>query len=230
MTTEARKPGNPGPAILAACGLILGGMAFHAWQTHSTPGFRQLGTIWALMMTGAAAVVVVPVSLIAALVASWLHDRGRLPRWLGSRRILVVGALLLATCIGYGLRMGSPQFRLVGQVPVADGLVSDVQAVGFDSFLARRWLYPFHVAPADAARIASALGLQESKDVDLRRSLERDVFFSGRPLSSEMAVPEGTRGYVRTSSDGPDDQSVEWITMAVSERDQRAWLYVGYKN
>lgn len=230
MTTEARKSGNPGPAILAACGMILGGMAFYAWQTQSTPEFRKLGAIWALMMTGAVAVIVVPLGIIGALVASWLHDRRSFPGWLGPRVILAVGSLLLAMCVVGGLRVGIPRVRLVNRVPTADGLVSDVQGVGFNSFLARRWLFSFRVTPADAARIASSLWLQENKEVDLRRSLGRDVFFSERPLTGGMAVPEATKGYSRTFSDGPEDQSVEWITLAVSEQNQRAWLYVGYQN
>ena len=36
--------------------------------------------------------------------------------------------------------------------------------------------------------------------------------------------------YYKVEKDGPEDQSVGWITMVVSDERQRAWLYFGYQN
>ncbi|MEK7951387.1 hypothetical protein [Luteolibacter soli] len=229
MTDEASRP-NLTAAIFGGCGMAWAGIASLFWLSLSTPEFRGISAPWIALMAGVIAVVLLTFAIVASSVASFLQRRGYWPRLLSGKAILISGAVLLALGIGTGVYDGIPQVRLKRVVPAAEGIVSDVQVAGFDSFLARRWLLSFHVTSADAERIASSLGLQEDKEVDLRRSLGKDPFFSNRGLGGDMVVPEGTRGYFRRFIDGPEDQSVEWITMAVSEEQQRAWLYVGYQN
>jgi hypothetical protein len=229
MNEEARRP-NLTLAIFGACGMVLAGFAFFIWQTSSTPSFRALGGGLAVMLTVCAAVVLVPTAIVASLVITWLQSRGHWPRWLERKTILIAGATILLLAIGTGLYGSDPEDGLFSEVPAAKGVVSDVRVEGFTSFLSSRWLYSFQVKPADAERIALALGLQEDPRVNLRTSLEKDVAFSAHPLPCDMAVPEGTKGYYRVFKDGPEDQSVGWTTMAVSEQDGRAWIYRGYQN
>jgi len=218
---------SPVRAIFGACGMALAGFAFQAWLAMSSAGFRGYGGAWAAMLTGGAAVLVFAFAVVVSFIAEWLHRRGRWPKWLGRRAILIAGVALLGLGIGSGVYESIPRVRLVNRVPAAKGLVSEVQVAGFNSFLAGRWLYSFRVTPADAERIAASLELQEDPKVDLRSSLGRDAVLSENPLPGDMVVPEGTRGYRRYAEDG---QRADWVTMAVSEEHQRAWLYMGFQN
>ncbi len=209
--------------------LALIGVFLYAWQTQATREFGGIGFVWSIFMTVAAAVVVIPICIILGLIMSWSNKRGRLPSFLNPRSVLATGVVLLMWGVVAGILGGTAKSHYSELIGIPDVRVSDVRVAGFNSFLAQRWLFSFRIAGPDAALIATSLGLRNDDAIDLRKSLDRDMFFSKSTSSIREGIPnsEGLKSYYRNDMHG---QSSEWITLAVDEANQQAWLYKGFQN
>lgn len=226
---QTEKKSSPGLATLVAGGFMLLGELFYAWKTGATSEFRDVGFIWSMMTALAVAVILVPIcSFIAYLVESF-NKRDRLPRWLNSRYILALGALLFAMELARGGYSGSAKGLYSQHIGIADNRVSEVEVVGFNSFLSSRWLFAFSITVEDASHIVSELGLEEDQSIDLNASIAKDVFFMNSSSVAELKVPSSGRvkSYYRTDTRG---QSITWFTLIVDEDNNRAWLYKGYQS
>jgi hypothetical protein len=105
-----------------------------------------------------------------------------------------------------------------------------VKAVGFDSFLARRWLYSFKVTPKGRDEIVSGLNLQIRDKSNPPGSPEEDMFFKNAkvPWLASLPCPEDSQTFERTTD--TNETAVAWITFVYDPETGDAWLYKGYSN
>lgn len=99
----------------------------------------------------------------------------------------------------------------------------DLSVSGFDSFLARRWLFSFEIAPVDASEIVSRLNLDKSTSSSFPEILKNDIFLRKLQLmpSNESKV------YSRSEK---ISQAGSSIVFAFDEPSRRGWILVGYQN
>ena len=217
------------PSVLLAGVLALIGAFLHLWITQSTSEFREIGIGWSMMGVAGLACFLLPLTILVAWVVSVSQRRRRLPRWITRKAFVASGMTIMIAAVLLGLVGARAEARLAKVTGGTGARFADVQVMGFNSFLASRWLYSFEATEEDVVSIASSLRLETFEGIDLKASLERDVFFSSRPLPIADHVPgeEASLAYASSEEHG---QSVEWTTLVYSDSAKRAWLFKGFQN
>ena len=106
---------------------------------------------------------------------------------------------------------------------------SNVRVLGFNGFLASRWLYRFDANEQDVKAIAAALQLEPSEKVPFRQMMKDDVFMSPFADSMVADLEEQTVSFLIVNKK-PDSQSSRWTRLVFCPKTQRAWLYRGFQN
>ena len=197
--------------------------------TEATFGFFWLGVLWGLFVMFSVAIVLVPATAVGILMVALLNRIGWLPTWVNVKASKKLGLCLVLLSLLSGLYYSRPSIRFEHLIETDGPPVSEIKAKGFNSFLARRWLISFKASETQVRSIAANLELQEEGDIDLRKSLERDIFFS--KLASELfeRIPSTGFSHSYAQSD-QDNETKHWIYLVYSDALQKAWLYLGYQN
>lgn len=216
-------------AVFLTAGMSLIALFGYMCFTEGTREFWGLSAFWSFLVTCAVAVFVLPVVAVIAFVIKLLQNKGQVPRWINDKSVTAFGVGIIFFGICSGLYRSIPAVRFCDIVDHGEYEVSEVDVIGFNSFLARRWLVSFRVSEHEAEAIAAALELEECSGIDLRESLRKDLFFSSRVPAAVERVPRGrkSRSFTQTEQHG---QAEEWVTFVYSDADERAWLYLGYQN
>lgn len=222
------QPTIGGTIALAFLSLI--GIFIHLCTTSSTVAFLSYGVVWGLMMTFAMAVIVVPMLLTIHFLLWAIRRKRSLPIWLNNRNLFRLGLAFAALGTVVGLCATIPKVRYRKHVGIASSEVSSMKAEGFDSFLARRWVFSFKVTPQGRDEIVSGLNLQIRDRSNPVGSPEEDMFFKHAkvPWIASLPRPEDSQTYVRASEKGLS--AVAWITFVYDPETGNAWLYKGYSN
>lgn len=192
-------------------------------QVSGTREFRDLGLGWSGVLTTCAAVLVVPSAAVLGMILVRLHRCNRLPRWLGPWSLITMGLAGLLLGWIHGVREGAPGALLHRKTGIDGRALTNLNVSGFDSFLARRWLFSFEITSADASKLVSRLNLELLPTSDPSKILTEDLFL--RRLTT--VIPKAAKVYASREMRG---QAVSSVHFAMDEQGQRGWILVSYQN
>ena len=228
-SAEVPDPKSHAGAWFTVWGCIVAGMLMVTWTDFGTSEFRALSSILPFVFTGFMAVILLPLLWVASRVMKMLARRGRLPSWFDSTTIRALGFVLLAAQVAVAIHSGLPKNRLAAAMGGESLVEGEVRVIGFNSFLAGRWLYEFTTAPAQLDTIIDRLGMYEIEPYDLESNLRRDVIWASvdSEIVSGVPGPEGIRMF---REEQEDKSSGRWSVLAYRKSDGKSWLYKGFQN
>lgn len=228
-STELPPPKSHAGAWFTAWVCIVAGMLMVTWTDFGTSEFRALSAMLPFVFTGFMAVILLPLLWIASRVMKMLAKKGRLPSWFDSVTIRVLGFVLLAAQIAVAIHNGLPKNRLAAAIGSGSLVEGEVRVIGFNGFLAGRWLYEFTIAPAQLEPIIQRLGMNEIEPYHLAANLRRDGFLASKNSEIVKSIP-GPEGVRMFREEQEDKDSGRWNVLVYRVSDGKAWLYKGFQN
>ncbi len=221
------------PKIGTEPGLVLGSflllLAFYVFSVmgQSTSEFRGIGFVWPLFIVIAPSIFVIPLNLVAIICFSNIKSKFIL-KWFNGWFFVIVGICSIIFAIYSGYKYNSPTSRLKSRLGSIKIKADDIKVEGFNSFLATRWLYSFKTKESDVVAIAKHFNLKPFNEINLKNSLERDIYFGKKDIDIKKDVPgeNASLAFVKVNQNIPS----EWMTLVYSASLKRAWLYTGYQN
>lgn len=228
-STELPPPKSHAGAWFTVWACIVAGFLIMAWTDFGTSEFRALSAILPFVFTGFMAVILLPLLWVASRVMKMLARKGRLPSWFDSTIIRALGFVLLAAQVAVAIHSGLPKNRLAAAIGSGSLVEGEVRVIGFNSFLAGRWLYEFTTAPAQLDTIIERLGMYEIEPYDLKANLRRDILWASvdSEIVSGVPGPEGMRMF---REEQEDKTSGRWSVLMYRTSDGKSWLYNGFQN
>ncbi|MGJ8642924.1 MAG: hypothetical protein ACSHX9_05910 [Luteolibacter sp.] len=225
---EVEKPNQPtfggmlGLAVAVSLGVFV-----YSLLSSATLSFISFGIFWGLINSIASAVISVPVFLIIYLVLRSLRRGRGLPIWLNNKNLLWLGLVCILVGVSTGLYGTIPKVRYERQFGIASEEISNLKVEGFDSFLARRWLFSFSIDQDGCDEIVSKLNLLEC---GMAKPIQEDMFFKDKdiPWLASLPRPEDSKIFINASD--ATRKSVNWITFVYDPETGNARLYKGYQN
>lgn len=229
--TSSNKPAAKGLSSAVYLGGFCFWMAcvFQAIQVHSTSEFFALGLIFSVMSSIAYGIMILLATIIVERLLFFLNHTQRLPAWINRKCLILMSAGLSLGMLSWTVYAFQPRNRLKTATSGAMRHATNVRVLGFNGFLASRWLYRFDANEQDVKAIAAALQLEPSEKVPFRQMMKDDVFM-GPFADSMVADPEDEAVSFLIVNKKPDSQSSRWTRLVFSPKTQRAWLYRGFQN
>jgi hypothetical protein len=228
-TSHTKEPEELGITCIGVGCMLLIALFIFLCLTEGSWEFLGIAAISSLLLTIGASIVVLPVMTMIGFAIGYMHKKGFAQKWVTRKSINIFGGCIILFSICFSLYQSIPSVRLVNIVRQEENLITDVQATGFSSFLASRWLFSFRLPEQQVDFVAAQLELQEQTGIDLKKSLEADQLFSQNAPDTVKQIPESgkSRSFKRYKQ---LNQSATWVTLVYSPEAQKAWLYLGYQN
>jgi hypothetical protein len=227
-STESPRPKSFAGAWFTVWGCIVAGMLMVTWTDFGTSEFRALSALLPFVFTGFMSVILLPWLWVASAVTKMLARKGRLPRWFDSTTIKALGFVLLTAQVGVAIYSGLPKSRLAAVMGGGSLVEGEVRVIGFNSFLAGRWLYDFTIAPAQLESIIQRLGMYEIEPYDMAANLQQDGFLTSKNSEIVKGVP-GAEGVRMFREEQEDKTSGRWSVLVYRISDGKSWLYRGFQ-
>lgn len=227
-STGLPPPKSHAGAWFSAWACIVSGFLIVTWSDSGTAEFQALSAVLPIVGTGGLAVLLLPVFGLLSWGTRMLARKRRLPRWVNSTTIKVLGVVALAALVAEAIFSSRPTSRLasaMGGVSLVDG---EVRVIGFNGFLAGRWLYEFTTEPAQLESLIRRLGMSEVEPYDLAANLRRDLFLQTKDSEIVKGVP-GPEGMRMFRQEQEDKTSGRWSVLLYRPSDGRSWLYRGFQ-
>jgi hypothetical protein len=229
--TSSNKPA----AKRLSSAIYLGGLCFlmacvfQAIQVHSTSEFFALGLIFSVMSSITYGIMILLATIIVERLIFFLNHTQRLPAWVNRKFLILMSVGMSLGMLSWTAYAFQPRNRLKTATSGAMRHASNVRVLGFNGFLASRWLYRFDANEQDVKAIAAALQLEPSEKVPFRQMMKDDVFMSPFADSMVADLEEQTVSFLIVNKK-PDSQSSRWTRLVFCPKTQRAWLYRGFQN
>lgn len=215
--------------------VFLGGLCFlmacvfYAMRESGTSDFFAVGLIVSVMNSIAYGIILLLATIIVERLIYFLNSTHRLPAWVNRKFLILLSAGLSLGMILWTFHDSQPQNRLKTATAGAMRHATNVRVLGFNGFLASRWLYRFDANEQDVKAIVTALQLEPSEKVPFRQMMKDDVFMA--PFADSMVEDLGDEAVsFLIVNKKPDSQSSRWTRLVFSPKTQRAWLYRGFQN
>ena len=213
--------------LLLTCLLAAGGPVVGVGIASATRDFACIGLATGLILG-------IPFGLMAALGAAVFFIITRwllvLTKWSVPRRrlaYLAPSAVFFLAVVGWAVADNRPagRFQRHVQAPVPAS-VRDIRVAGVNSFLAKRWLLWFHLAPGDLQKIVNRQHLVESEPFDLREIVQRDVFLKQIPWGTSIPTPKPARFFKMRQK---TEQSSSGVFLMYDPLTSQAWFLSSFQ-
>ncbi len=225
---ELPRPKSYASAWFTTWACIVAGCLIVTLSDFGTSEFRALSAFLPIIFTGAMAVFLLPVLGFVSWGTKLLARKGRLPSWFNSTTIKALGFMVLAAQVAVAIYSSLPKSRLDAAMGGESLVEGEVRVIGFNGFLAGRWLYEFTTTPAKLESIIQRLGMHEVEPYDLSANLRRDVFLGAKDSVVVRSVP-GAEGVRMFREEQEDKTSGRWSVLVYQTSDGRSWLYKGFQ-
>lgn len=214
---------------LWVCGLLLtsGGVFAYTSVLGGTSEFSSFSIFWFLVVGLPTILLSTLVAMLGFLVIGRIVERKRAGHRVKCYALLAPWIVTAKFWLFLAFNGAKASSRFKAEVlNPAPASVHDIRVVGFNSFLARRWLLSFRIDSSDIGGIVARKSLTRTNYFDMQQIIAQDVFLKRVEWARDLKFDSNAVFYTRTV---PGVPSV-WVRLVVNTNSSQAFFFSGHQN